>query len=118
MTDTTTKFFEELEARGHDPRLEKVTATFRFDLQNGDKKNRWLVTVDKGDIAVTSGNVHASCVVRADKAVFDKVVTGRLNAVAAVLRGDLAVEGDWRLLVRMQRLFPGPRASRRRKDAA
>ncbi len=46
---------------------------------------------------------------RADKAVFDKVASGRLNAVAAVLRGDLQVEGDWRLLVRMQRLFPGRR---------
>jgi len=32
-----------------------------------------------------------------------------MNAVAAVLRGDLEVEGDWRLLVRMQRLFPGRR---------
>ena len=73
------------------------------------------MTVEKGNIAVTAGSGDAGCVVRADKAVFDKIATGRLNAVAAVLRGDLEVEGDWRLLVRMQRLFPGPRASRRRK---
>ena len=44
--------------------------------------------------------------------VFERIVTGRMNAVAAVLRGDLQVEGDWRLLVRIQRLFPGPRRSR------
>jgi hypothetical protein len=34
-----------------------------------------------------------------------------------VLRGDLQVEGDWRLLVRMQRLFPSPRARRRSDNA-
>ena len=35
----------------------------------------------------------------------------RLNPVAAVLRGELAIEGDWRLLVLVQRLFPGPPTS-------
>ncbi|MCI0633082.1 MAG: SCP2 sterol-binding domain-containing protein, partial [Actinobacteria bacterium] len=65
------------------------------------------------NIAVSSGSAEADCIVRAEKAVFDKVASGRLNAVAAVLRGDLAVEGDWRLLVRMQRLFPGRRPPRR-----
>ena len=77
----------------------------------------WLVTVEKANISVTAGNGDAGCVVRADKAVFDKIAAGRLNAVAAVLRGDLEVQGDWRLLVRMQRLFPGPRASQRKATA-
>jgi hypothetical protein len=38
-----------------------------------------------------------------------------MNGVAAVLRGDVTVDGDWRLLVRLQRLFPGrsPRRSAR-----
>jgi hypothetical protein len=34
--------------------------------------------------------------------------------VAAVLRGDLEVFGDWRMLVRLQRLFPSPPRRRRR----
>ena len=84
---------------------------------DGRKTRRWLVTVAGGDIAVTTGATDADCVVRADTAVFDKVVSGRVNAVAAVLRGDLEVEGDWRLLVRMQRLFPSPRARRRSGSA-
>ena len=54
---------------------------------------------------MTSGGIDPTCVVRADKGVFDRVASGRLNAVAAVLRGDVVVEGDWRMLVRMQRLF-------------
>jgi putative sterol carrier protein len=112
MTDTTTKFFEELEARGHDPRLEKVTATFRFDLQNGDQKNRWLVTVDKGDIAVSHRNAKADCVLRADKATFEGIAAGKVNAFAAVLRGTLRVEGDAELLALFQRVLPAPARKR------
>ena len=65
-------------------------------------------------MAVSSGGGDASCVMRADKAVFDKIASGRLNAVAAVLRGDLQVEGDWRLLVLHAAALPGPR----RRDEA
>ena len=113
--DPTARFFEALGQHSHEPLLRKATGSTRFDLVAGRKTDRWLVTVDKGDIAVSRQQGRADCVIRAEKALFDKVAAGKLNAVAAVLRGDLEVEGDWRLLVRMQRLFPGPRASRRRK---
>ena len=110
--DPVQRFFAELAPRGHEPLLRKATGSTRFDIVDGSRTRRWVVSVDKGDISVSAGGAEATCVMRADKAVFDKVVTGRLNAVAAVLRGDLEVEGDWRLLVRMQRLFPGPRRRR------
>jgi putative sterol carrier protein len=115
--DPTGRFFAELAAREHEPLLRKASGSTRFDIVDGRKTRRWLVSVDRGNIAVASRGTEADCVLRAEKALFDKVVSGRLNAVAAVLRGDLEVEGDWRLLVRMQRLFPGPRRSRRRKGA-
>ena len=111
--DPSERFFAELATREHEPLLRKASGSTRFDIVDGRKTRRWLVTVDKGSVGVTSGNAEASCVIRADKAIFDKVVSGQLNAVAAVLRGDVQVEGDWRLLVRMQRLFPGPRRRRR-----
>ena len=107
--DPVERFFAELAARGHEPLLRKARGSTRFDVRDGRRTRRWLVTVDDGDIGVSTGNGEAACVVRADKAVFDRIVAGRMNAVAAVLRGDLEVEGDWRLIVRMQRLFPGPR---------
>jgi putative sterol carrier protein len=116
--DPTARFFETLGEHSYEPLLRKATGSTRFDLVAGRKTDRWLVTVDKGDIAVTRQGGHADCVLRAQKAMFDKVAAGKLNAVAAVLRGDIQVEGDWRLLVRMQRLFPGPRAARRRRASA
>ena len=116
-SDPTARFFAELAERAHEPLLRKASGSTRFDIVDGKKTRRWLVVVDRGDITVSSGNREADCVLRAEKALFDKVVSGRLNGVAAVLRGDLEVGGDWRFLVRMQRLFPGPRPSRRRKVA-
>src|SRR5512132_2238700 len=108
MTDPTTLFFEELEARGHEPLLQKVTATFRFDLANGKRTTRWLVAVNKGDMAVSHKNMKADCIVRADKTLFDGIASGEVNPVAAVLRGSMGLEGDRELLVLFQRLFPGP----------
>jgi putative sterol carrier protein len=111
--DPTERFFAELEAREHEPLLRKASGVMRIEVVDGKRTQRWLVAVDKGDLSVSRGPGEASCVVRAQKAVFDKLASGRLNAVAAVLRGDLTVDGDWRLLVRMQRLFPGRRRTRR-----
>ena len=111
-TDPTERFFAELASRGHEPLLRKASGSMRFDVVDGRQTRRWLVSVERGDMAVSRGGCEASCVVRADKAVFDKVAAGKLNAVAAVLRGDLQVDGDWRMVVLMQRLFPGPRRRR------
>jgi putative sterol carrier protein len=113
----TARFFAELAGREHEPLLRKASGSTRFDIVDGRKTRRWLVTVDRGNIAVSSGGGEADCVMRADEAVFARIASGRLNAVAAVLRGDLQVEGDWRLLVLMQRLFPGRRSSRRSATA-
>ena len=84
----------------------------RFEIVDGRTTRRWVVSVERGEHDRPLGGGDASCVIATDKAVFDKVASGRMNAVAAVLRGDLQVEGDWRLLVRMQRLFPGRRRKR------
>jgi putative sterol carrier protein len=108
MTNTTTRFFEGLEARGHEPRLEKVSASLRFDLENGEKRNRWHVAIDKGEIAVSHKNARADCVVRADSSVFDGVAGGEVNALAAVLRGEIDIEGDPELLMLLLRLSPAP----------
>ena len=64
MSNATTRFFEGLEARGHEPRLEKVKASLRFDLTDGKQTNRWHVAIDKGEIAVQAADAPrptASC---------------------------------------------------------
>ena len=110
--DSTADFFADLGGREHEPLLAKVTGTARFDVVDGRRTERWLVTIDEGEIGVSRGNAASDSVVRADKASFDRVVAGELNFMAAVLRGAVAVQGDPRLLVLLQRLFPRPSGRR------
>lgn len=110
MTDAAAAFFGELERRGHEPLLGNASGTIRFDLGRGGRTSRWHVSVEKGDVAVSRRNARADTVVRMDTSLFDDLTRGRANATAAVLRGEIAVEGDPGLLVSFQRLFPGPRS--------
>ena len=109
MTNATTEFFQELAARGHEPALAKATGTLRFDLRDGGARaERWLITISKGDVAVSHKNAKADCVVRVDRTLFDGIASGEANAMAAFLRGAIEVEGDRGLLLAFQRAFPGP----------
>jgi putative sterol carrier protein len=115
MTDSTAEFFQRLGRRAHKPLLEKGTGTIRFDLVDGPRTDRWLVTLDRGDVSVSRKNVAADCVVRADRRLFDEMATGDVNGVAAFLRGELTLEGDPELLVLIQRVLPGPTTRRARR---
>ena len=108
MVDATAKFFEDLGSHGHEPLLEKASGSLRFELTDGNAVERWRVEVRKGDVAVSHKASAADCVLRAPKPLFDKLSSGRENAMAAVLRGALIVEGDIDLLLAFQRIFPSP----------
>jgi putative sterol carrier protein len=118
MKDPTTEFFDELDQRGHEPLLRKATGTLRFDLVEGKSKARWFVTTTRGDVSVSRANREADCVITSDRPLFDAIVLGETNAMAAVLRGEIGIEGDQELLVLFQRVFSGPAASIRRREAA
>jgi putative sterol carrier protein len=118
MSDTSVQFFEELGRRGHEPLLENAAGTIRFDLVQGKRTRRWLVSFKKGDITVSQENGEADAVVTADEALFDRLVSGEQNAMAALLRGAVGVEGRVQLLAQFQRLLPGPPKRRRRRPAS
>jgi putative sterol carrier protein len=66
------------------------------------------VAIEKGDLTVSRKRARADCVARADAELFEAIVKGEMNPMAALLRGSMHVEGDPELLVLFQRLFPGP----------
>jgi putative sterol carrier protein len=118
MTDATAAFFDELSRRGHEKLLEKANGTACFELADGDHSDHWLVVITKGDLAVRRTDAEADCVVRTERALFNSIVTGEMNALSALIRGALSVDGDPELLVLFQRLFPGPPSSRHRQPIA
>jgi hypothetical protein len=85
-----------------------ITGVVRCDLKDGDETEHWYVTIRKGDVAVSRQGDEADCVLTADKATFDAIASGQMNATAALLRGALAAQGEIILLAALQRLFPAP----------
>jgi putative sterol carrier protein len=118
MADPTDEFFDWLSRRGYEPLVAKVNATYRFDITRGRRIDHWLVEIRKGRIRVSRRNDKADCVIRADREVFDQIVSGRANAMAAMLRGVLALDGDAELLVHLQRLLPASVDGRKAQPVA
>jgi hypothetical protein len=86
--------------------LRRVSATVRWDILDGDRTEHRLLRIDHGDLRVAVSGEPADCVIVAERAVCDDVVSGRTSALAALLRGAAAVEGEFELMVLAQRLFP------------
>jgi putative sterol carrier protein len=107
MSDVTERFFDELAERGQEPCLAGISGRVRFDIV-GKRTEHWLVTIDRGDVAVTQRSGEADCTMKAERELFDRIVRGEENAMAATLRGALLCTGEVDLLLAIQKLFPGP----------
>jgi predicted lipid carrier protein YhbT len=109
MADKIEEFFREQVDRGHQPLLGKVKGTVQIDLVDGPGgAEHWLVGIDRGDVTVSHAEGSADCTIRTDRALFERLVQGRENAMAAMLRGAMVCSGDVELLLAIQRIFPGP----------
>jgi putative sterol carrier protein len=119
MGQVTEAFLSGLPERGDETSARKMTGTMRIDLRDNGKVDYWHLTFDGGKVSAkkeAKGRGSADCHLITDSELFDRMVGGRANAMAAVLRGTILVRGDLNKLVAFQRLFPGPpsKASRGR----
>ncbi|MBM0236739.1 SCP2 sterol-binding domain-containing protein [Micromonospora sp. ATA32] len=112
MVDATTRFFEDLDRRGFEPLLAKTSGTLRFDLHEGAQTTHWLLEIDRGRVQVSRQDREADAVVGTSPGLFEELAAGREHGLASLLRGDMTVMGDARLVVQAERLFPGRPAAR------
>lgn len=105
MAEPTQRFFAALAKKKSEPLLRNVSGTLRCDLADGERTEHWYVTIKKGDVAVSHKRAPADCVLSTDLATFEAILGGEMNAMAAVLRGLVSVEGRVRLVVAIQALF-------------
>lgn len=108
--DTTGAFFKRV-AKTDQPLLARINGTLRFDLDDKSKIEHWFVSVDRGRVSVSHRNAAADAVVEADRSLFDQIVDGSVNGMAAVLRGAVVLKGDLGLLISFARLFRSPMTS-------
>src|SRR5215470_15910093 len=104
MTSATEAFFEGLARRRHEPLLEKVSGCLRVDLDRGKSVDHWFITIKGGDVTVAREGGEPSTVFYAPAPVFEKMASGEMNAMSAMLRGEAAATGDLELAVLLQRL--------------
>jgi len=122
--DPISEFFAVLAEPVHLATFERESATIRFDISDGkdadgkdaDGKDvqHWYVTVTDGDVEVTRRNSPADAIVHVRRPDFEQIVTGRMNAQAALLRGIVSCEGSVGALMMFQRCLPGPPGSKGR----
>ena len=103
--DVVAAFFEDLGTRGYEPLLRKVSGTVRFDLVSGKTTERRLVAIRKGNLVVSRKNVAADTTMRLSRTLFEAVVSGETNLLSALLRGEVVLEGDYKLMILVRRVF-------------
>jgi SCP-2 sterol transfer family len=126
--DPITFFFDGLAAPGHVATFERESATVRFDVDEPEAQRdehgrsirgqtgpgqtqHWHLTISNGDVTVTGKEDPADSVVHIARPDLEAMVTGRLNAQAALLRGLVTCEGSMAALMVFQRSLPGPPGS-------
>ncbi|MCN0178085.1 SCP2 sterol-binding domain-containing protein [Salinispora arenicola] len=118
MTTPAAKLIGRLESGRH-PELPETTAgTVRLDVREDGRTEHWHLTIADQRVRVHRCADEADLVLRADRAVFDRIAAGALHPAAALGRNDLTVHGDIRLFTMLRRLFPGPPGARHPRDAA
>jgi SCP-2 sterol transfer family. len=118
MAESIREFFERLAAAGRVPGLEGVSGTLLIEILEGEQTERWYITFKKGAAAVSRQGAAADGRLTADAATFAAIVAGRTNAMAALLRGVIKVDGKVALLASLQRLFGGAADSGDKREIA
>ncbi|MER7894076.1 SCP2 sterol-binding domain-containing protein [Micromonospora sp. NPDC094482] len=103
---TTSAFFERLAVAGQDQRLSNVSGSVRFDIRDGNRVEQWHLDIDHGRMRVTRDGGHARTVIRVSAQVAEAMARGEVNGLAAIIRGEILVDGDLGLALRIGRLFP------------
>ncbi|TNH30159.1 SCP2 sterol-binding domain-containing protein [Micromonospora orduensis] len=116
MGATVVRYLQQLDD-GRRPDLPETTAgTLRLDVRGDGGTEHWYLTVADQHVRVTRSAEEADLVVRADRVVFDRLANGSVHVVAALLRNDITVRGDLRLLTLLRRIFPGPNGARHPRE--
>jgi hypothetical protein len=117
MVDPVTEFFEHVVPRRAALLPRWLKASVRYDLERGgDCCDHWLVEFDEGKVRVSMEERPATAILRTDKALFERVVTGEVEIAAAVFRNEVRLEGDNVMTGFFRRLLPGPPGARDPRD--
>ncbi|GAA4570461.1 hypothetical protein GCM10023176_29110 [Micromonospora coerulea] len=118
MGEAIEQFFASLPARAPAVLRGPTTGAIQLDLTTGNRTDHWLVEMRPGAVRVTHGRGPADAIWNSSADLFERLVTGRAAAMAAVLRNESTYSGNVVLFLDFRRFFPDPPGTRDPRDTA
>ncbi|WP_410814498.1 SCP2 sterol-binding domain-containing protein [Micromonospora sp. 067-2] len=119
MTEATERFFESLPARGPEVLSGLSAGTLQIDLGTDDQTTEhWLVRMRPGTVQVSRDRGPADAIWYSSAALFDRLVAGEAQGLAAVLRNESTFSGNVVLFLAFRRFFPNPPGTRDPREVA
>lgn len=118
MSEAVHTFFDNL-VRSGGRMLRQISGTMRFDLRYPDRVDHWNLRIDQGRITVTHGGTpEVDTVIHTDEELFLRMAHGEVKPVSAWLRNDFTADGEFRLVMVLERLFAPPPNARHPREVA
>jgi hypothetical protein len=118
VSRATDEFFAALPARAPAVLRAPVTGTLQIDLVDDDHTDHWLVRISPGRAVVERGSGPADAVWSSSADLFERLVTGCAQGVAAVLRNESTFSGNVMLFLVFRQFFPTPPGVRDPRETA
>ncbi|MEV1330234.1 SCP2 sterol-binding domain-containing protein [Micromonospora costi] len=118
MSEAIERFFESLPARAPEVLRGLLSGTLQIELANGQETQHWLVRMRPGEIEVGRHRGPADAIWYSSADLFERLVTGEAQGVAAVLRNESTFSGNVVLFLTFRRFFPDPPGTRDPREVA
>ncbi|MET8203506.1 SCP2 sterol-binding domain-containing protein [Micromonospora taraxaci] len=118
MTEAAERFFESLPARAPDVLGGLTDGTLQIDLGTDHQTEHWLVRMRPGSVLVSRERGPADAIWYSSAALFDRLISGEAQGVAAVLRNESTFSGNVVLFLAFRRFFPNPPGTRDPRETA
>lgn len=112
MGAATERFFEALPARAPAVLREPVAGTLQINLTSGAHTEHWYVELRTGAAQVSRERRPADATLNSSADLFERLVTGEAQSIAAMLRNATTFTGDVLLYLAFRRFFPAPPGTR------
>lgn len=118
MGEATERFFEALPARAPAVLREPVDGTVQINLISDDHTDHWFVEMRTGAARVSREQRQADATLYSSASLFDRLVTGEAQGIAAMLRNETTLIGNVLLFLFFRRFFPEPPGTRHPRATA
>ncbi|GGM13169.1 hypothetical protein GCM10012279_34170 [Micromonospora yangpuensis] len=95
-----------------------VHGTMQIDLDHGEQTEHWQVVLAPGKAEVRRGQTESDTTWFCSADLFERLVTGERQSIAAMLRSETTIVGNVVLFLAFRGFFPSPPGTRDPRDTA